>query len=171
MKTITLLFSLFVCGSVCAEDERPLSGSAEIHWRQFTGTIASAKRVVIFVGTPHRRDVDPKPPATIEIEDYEFFREPRVATAELATQLTKLVSDVRSFRDYRGMKFCGGFHPDLCVEWQFEQNGQRWHKRAFVCLGCSEWRLVDRFSAVHTDMTKEAADEFRRIVRTLQPEK
>lgn len=171
MKPFALLLCLFLCGSAFAGDERPLSGSAEIHWRQFTSTIAGAKGVVIFLGTPRRRDADPKPPASIEIEDYEFFREPHVATPKLAAELTKLVSDAGSFRDYRGAKFCGGFHPDLCVEWQFEQNGQQWHQRAFVCLGCNECRLVDKFSAVHSDMTKEAADEFRRILGTLQPKK
>jgi hypothetical protein len=89
-------------------------------------------------------------------------------TPGLATRLTRLVSDPLSFSDYRGMKFCGGFHPDVCIEWQFERNGQIWHKRAFACLGCHEWRLIDTISAVHTDMTKEAADELVRVVHDLR---
>jgi hypothetical protein len=167
MKTFTR--TLLICLMGCPSAFPALSGSAEIHWRQFTGTIKDAKRVVIHVGTPRRLAANPKPSLpTAEIGDFEFFREPHKATPELAARLTRVVLDSNSFSDYRGMKFCGGFHPDVCIEWQFEQNGQRWHKRAFVCLGCDEWRLVDTISAVHTDMTKQAADELTGIVRELR---
>jgi hypothetical protein len=169
MKKILVLW-LLVGISVLAEEERPLSGGAEIHWQQFTGMLKfkAAKKVVIYIGTPRRRDKDPKPAEpTVTVADFEFYRKPHEATSQLAEELTKLVSDPQSFIDYRGTKLCGGFHPDLCIEWQFEQDGQRWHSRAFVCLSCHEWRLIDNSSAVHADMTKTAADELVRITHAL----
>jgi hypothetical protein len=169
MKTLVALLWVVFCSSAFAADLRPLSGSGEIHWRQFIGTLRSAKRIVVYVGTERRRASDPKPEApTVEIGDFEFFREPLKAGPELAAKLTALVSDSHSFLDYRGMKLGGGFHPDLCIEWQFEQNGQMWHKRAFVCLGCHEWRLIDSLSAVHTDMSEGSAKELAKIVRELR---
>lgn len=167
MKIGLAILGILIGTSALAQAQ-PLTGSAWTHWKQFNLTITQAKKVVVYVGTPRRRDKDPKPPEpTIEIEDFEFYRDARDVTPELAKKLTTLVSDLHSFSDYRGMKFCGGFHPDLCIEWQFEENGQRWHKRAFACLGCHEWRLVDTISAVHTDMTKEAADELVRVMHEL----
>lgn len=169
MKTLIALLCVVFCSSAFAADSRSLSGSADIHWRQFTGTLRGAKNIVVYVGTERRGASDPKPRVpTVEIGDFEFVREPIKAEPELAAKLTSLVSDSRSFLDYRGMKFCGGFHPDLCIEWQFEQDGQRWHKRAFVCLGCHEWRLIDRLSAVHTDMSEASAKELTEIVRELR---
>ena len=142
MKALSFLVCLALTATAFGEEPHPLSQSALIHWRQFIGTIKSAQKVVVYYGTPRRRDKDSKPTeSTIEIEDFEFYKEPREVPIEIAARLLTLVSDLTSFSDYRGMKFCGGFHPDLCIEWQFEQNGQRWHKRAFACLGCHEWRL------------------------------
>lgn len=166
-----LLTWLSLAGLAFGEESQPLTGSAVIHWRQFTGTIKSAKKVVVYFGTPRRSYRDSKPvEPTIMIHDFEFYKEPQEASREIAAKLTALVSDPASFSDYRGMKFCGGFHPDMCIEWQFEEQGQRWHQRAFACLGCHEWRLVDTLSAVHTDMTKTASDEVVQIARSLRSE-
>jgi len=173
MRNLIIIGAAILCSlipaTVFGQESQPLSGSAEIPWRQFTGTLRDAKKVVVYLGTPRRGAKDPKPvQPTIEIEDFEFYREPHDVTPALAARLTRLVSDPLSFSDYRGLKFCGGFHPDVCIEWQFERDGQIWHKRAFAGLGCHEWRLIDTISAVHTDMTKEAADELVRVVHDLR---
>lgn len=169
MKALASILCLLVSSSVYAEDAHPLSGGAEIHWQQFTGMIKEAKKVVVYFGTPRRRDRDPKPhEPTIEIDDYEFYRDAHNVTPEMAVKLARLVSDPHSFYDYGGMKLCGGFHPDVCIEWRYEQDGQHWHQRAFACLGCDEWRLVSTVSAVHTDMAKEAADELIRILHDIR---
>lgn len=171
MKSILLLAWLSFAGLAFGGDAQPLAGSAVIHWRQFTGTLKSAKKVVVYLGTPRRSVKDPKPVEPITtIDDFEFYQEPKEVSSDFAADLTALVSNPASFSDYRGMKLCGGFHPDVCIEWQFEEKGQRWHKRAFACLGCHEWRLVDTLSAVHTDMTKVAGDEVSRIARSLRSE-
>ncbi|MEO6567711.1 MAG: hypothetical protein ABIO94_03030 [Opitutaceae bacterium] len=168
-EILTALLCVAFCSSGLAADSGPLSGSAQVQWRQFVGTLKNAKSIVVYVGTERRRAIDPKPTeATVEIADFEFLREPLKVGPESAQKLTSIVSDSRSFLDYRGMKFCGGFHPDLCIEWQFEQDGQRWHKRAFVCLGCHEWRLIDKLSAVHTDMSEESAAELTKVVHEVR---
>lgn len=171
MKTRLLFVLLSITVLGFAKEAQDLSGGSALHWKQFTLTIADAKKVVIYFGTPRRRDKDPKPSErTLMIDGFEFYAAACDVPGEFAAKLTALVGDFGSFSEYRGMKLCGGFHPDLCIEWQFEQNGQHWHKRAFACLGCHEWRLLDSMSAVHTDMTKAAADEIARISKALKIE-
>jgi hypothetical protein len=171
MRPIILLACLSFAGLIFGSDAQPLAGSAAIHWRQFTGTLGNAKRMIIYLGTPSRSLKDPRPvEPIIMVDDFEFYKEAKQISPESAAKLTALVSDSASFSEYRGMKLCGGFHPDICIEWQFEQDGQEWHQRAFACLSCREWRLLDTQSAVHTDMTKTAADEVTRIFRALRGE-
>ena len=142
-----------------------LKGGSAIHWHQFSWGLKDAKRVVVYYGTPRKWGKTTKlAEATVEIDDFEFYAKSVTLSPDLAEKVTALVLNPLSFSEYRGLKLCGGFHPDFCIEWQFEEEGQRWHSRAFACLGCDEWRLIDSSSAVHTDMPKETADELLRLI-------
>jgi hypothetical protein len=169
MKILILILCLSITTVGFGKEAQALSGGSAIHWSNFSGALEGAKKVVIYFGTPERRQNDLKPSEpTLIINDFEFYQKPLEVSPEYQSQLTALVCNPASFSEYRGMKFCGGFRPNVCIEWQFESEGQQWHSRAFACLGCHEWRLIDTFSAVHTDMTQSAQEEIVRITQALK---
>lgn len=169
MKALILILCLSVTTVGFGKDAQALSGGSAIHWRNFSISLKGAKKVGGHVGTPKQRqnDLEPSEP-TLIIDDFEFYQKPLEVSPEYQSQLTAIVCNPASFSEYRGMKLCGGFRPNVCIEWQFESEGQQWHSRAFACLGCDEWRLINRFSAVHTDMTQSARDEIVRITQALK---
>ncbi len=75
---------------------------------------------------------------TLEIGGWSFFAKPLEVSDSTADLLRWTLVDFKSFEPYGGPKFCGGFHPDFCVEW--EVGGEKQYMQ--ICFGCEEALLL-----------------------------
>ena len=145
---------------------QPVSAGSYVNWRQFGLSLNTASSVYVYEGTPRDFDIkkrDLKRP-TVTIDGFEFYADARKLDSAKVEAINTLIRDRTVFLDYRGMKLCGGFHPNYCIEWRFEAEHQTWHSRAFACLGCHEWRLLDHASALHADMAGLAVSKLISIL-------
>ena len=162
---------LCVCAvATAAPPDSKTTDSSTIQWREFQRATQRAATLVVYVGIPRSiAKQDTAPANAIERGGYRFHPEPVSLTPEVAAQLEAIMADPSSFPPYRGAKLCGGFHPDLLLEWHHEHGEQSWIQQAFACLGCHEWRLIDPTTAVHTDMSQAAAENIGEIHTALTP--
>ena len=49
-----------------------------------------------------------------------------------------MVTDHRRFMPYTKGKMCGGFHPDICLQWETEKETHH----VLICLNCGEMMYV-----------------------------
>ena len=73
----------------------------------------------------------------VTIHGFQFYKETIAHDEADEKKLIALCSDKKTFGKYGGAKFCGGFHPDWCLEFT---SGREVY-RVLVCLGCHEARL------------------------------
>lgn len=152
--------SLFGCASrperpnAYTPETQPVSAGSYVNWRQFGLIIDKTSSVYVYEGTPGDFNTEKQDPnrSTMIIDGFEFYADATKLNPSKVETINTLIRDRTAFLDYRGMKLCGGFHPDYCIEWRFEEGGQTWQSRAFACLGCHEWRLINKTSALHADM-------------------
>jgi hypothetical protein len=163
MKSLIIIFALLTVFGCASRPERPnsyappvqpVSAGSYVNWRQFGLIIDKATSVYVYEGTPRNYNTEKRGPARsiIMIDGFEFYADAKRLDASKIEAINELIRNRTAFLDYGGMKLCGGFHPDYCIEWRFEEDGQISKSRAFACLGCHEWRLVDNMSALHSDM-------------------
>jgi hypothetical protein len=86
-----------------------------------------------------------------------FFKEPLVLNSEDELAILSTVTSYRSFHPFRGLKFCGGFHPDANIR-IVTQHGTI---QMLVCFGCGEVLFVDGENRVHTDIESTAYQTLR----------
>lgn len=84
---------------------------------------------------------------------------PTACDAIGAARLTALVVDPANLRGPGGGKFCGGFHPDLRLDYGVVE--------VLVCFGCRDIRYQTRSESVTFDLAPEALATFEAIGRTI----
>ncbi|HJZ58011.1 MAG TPA: hypothetical protein VKE74_23840 [Gemmataceae bacterium] len=137
------------------------------NYKPLAEAIAKADKVVLFEGLPHPAhekallDAELKAKKTISDHGFAFYAEPLELKPADAKTLIALFSDPESFRQWRGYKKCGGFHPDYMVEYHVGQDVYRMQ----VCFGCSEVKVFGPKLELYCDMAKEP---FAKVLRTYQ---
>ncbi|MCA9120600.1 MAG: hypothetical protein H6822_35320 [Planctomycetaceae bacterium] len=104
----------------------------------FAAQISDAEGVVIYEGLPRGTAEDlariKSKSETIQIDGFDFYREPLVGKPTTVEKLRELLTNYQSFSPTLGDKFCGGFHPDIGL--RYTAKGKEAHTH--VCLGCFE---------------------------------
>lgn len=100
------------------------------------------------------------------LHGFAFYETPiSVVDADAAT-LFALCGTAQTFSRYTGPKFCGGFHPDWCVEFIAGQDVYQ----VLVCFGCREARLYGPTNEVFSDLKKETFNAFLDVLEPLHKE-
>jgi len=105
------------------------------------GTIKPSSHPKLFEGLPHplfeagslRQEIAKK--QTFEWHGYRFYDEPLWIPEEIEAILGELTTSDQRYRNYTGMKKCGGFHPDYALSW----NGAS--VEILLCFGGGEARI------------------------------
>ena len=136
---------------------------------EFGRQVANAETMVVYEGLPrgseHEIEDEKRAHKTIEINNFNFYAEPRTVEQPAADQLRTIASNYRSFRPFSGVKGCGKFNPDVCLRFEFEGKSHD----ILICFGCGEVLLVrpaDRFVA---DIDSVAFQELFQISRDVCP--
>jgi len=75
-----------------------------------------------------------------------------------AEELEALLADEKSFRQWRGEKKCGGFHPDYLAEWRSAEATYRF----LICFGCQEVKVYGPNRSLRCDIRDGCASSCRR---------
>ena len=75
--------------------------------------------------------------STFEDHGFPFYTGQLDLKPEDGKRLTGMFADSASFIQFRGVKACGGFHPDYLVEWHVGDEVYRVH----FCFGCHEVKV------------------------------
>jgi hypothetical protein len=81
--------------------------------------------------------------------------------------LRELLSDYRNFQTYGGPKLCGGFHPDLLVEFK-EKGGTL---RVLICFGCHEVKFARPKGSFMVDMEDKGFERLLRAAKAIYRER
>lgn len=87
------------------------------------------KPVVEFTVTPKAAKLDTK-----RNDKYPFYKAPLKLKDEDLESLRSLLSSGETYKEWTGVKNCGGFHPDFAIEWTSDGKTMR----ALICFNCGE---------------------------------
>jgi hypothetical protein len=130
--------------------------------------ISKAKTLVVLEGLPHQSlkevvEKELKDKKTVKLHNFNFYAQPIAISDEDAGKLTALCRAAKTFGRYRGAKFCGGYHPDWCLE--FKDGADSY--RVLICFGCHEARLYGPKNDVFSDLDKDAVEQLEAILSPL----
>lgn len=114
---------------------------------------------VVFTGLPHshwqseefKREVEKK--QWILIQGEYFYKAPAIVQREELAKLQAFAVNNESFRKWAGAKACGGFHPDVALEWR---DGQQHVYSMLLCFGCGEAKLYGPSYSHYCDLKYES---------------
>jgi hypothetical protein len=160
----TLNFDLTNLKKITAErrGEERFTGSI----RPILDGVRKAKTLVVFEGAPHQRweaellARELREKKTVRLHDFPFYAESLELKEADALEVWALCPTKQVFRGRSGMKLCGGFHPDWCLEWR---DGDKAY-RALLCFGCHEARLYGPKDEVECDLDEATLKQLRRIL-------
>jgi hypothetical protein len=150
---------------LCAACE---SGCRKTDQQRLADGITRAEKVVLYEGLPHQLfeksllDEELRTKKTIKVEGFPFYEEPLDLKEEHAKELTRLVSDAKSFQPHTEDKKCGGFHPDYLVEWR---KGDEVYQ-CLTCFGCHEVKIAGPKVALHFDLVNEVQDRLTEVLKS-----
>jgi hypothetical protein len=133
--------------------------------------LANAETLVAYEGLPRKDEDEDETKAkpeidgakTFQIDGFDFFTQPLTVSPKTVEQFRRVVADYRSFESYGGPYFCGGYHPDLCLEWR--TNGQVY--RVCICFGCYEARIIGPKKTLMFDIDDAAYKNLYQIAKTV----
>lgn len=96
-------------------------------------------------------------PSVEHVGKHFFFKEPLVLNSEDELAILSTATSYRSFHPFRGLKFCGGFHPDANIR-IVTQHGTI---QLLVCFGCGEVLFIDGENRVKADIESTAYQTLR----------
>jgi len=93
----------------------------------------------------------------LEHDGFWYHAEPLACPPAMAARITTLVVDPKNLAGPGGGKFCGGFHPDIRLDYG--------RTTVLVCLGCRDIRYTSGNLTATFDLTQEALRAFEAIAR------
>ena len=139
---------------------------AEIH--NFLRPTLSPNTTLLFEGLPHQTweaealESELASKDTIILGSYPLYDEVRVASEEMTRQLVSILSLPGNLTKWRGVKLCGGFHPDWAITFESKAG----ILDVFLCFGCQELRLFPRGQEDFflADFTTEAEEQLKTLL-------
>jgi hypothetical protein len=141
---------------------------------EFSRGIQACDKIALYEGLPHQlmekeaftREMARK--KTIEIGGHRFYASPVVISNVTAAKLKRLYTAKGSFSATWGIKYCGGFHPDWCIQWM--QGRAVW--TVHLCFGCGEMMTSHNGKSLEADFRSEKVEEkFKAILAPYQKER
>jgi hypothetical protein len=138
------MFAMALASAGC--DSRPTSWDGvkgDTRFAENKGIFAAIRgttQFTLYEGLPHQgfeRQIlaeEKQRKLTVTLDNYPFYAKPLTMSAADAIRLKAILSDERSFQQWRGQSKCGGFHPDYLAE--YSHNGTVY--RVLICFNCKE---------------------------------
>jgi len=161
--TVVLLLSLLI---------RQISSNGQPDTRfeenkSLFGEIVREGQAVLYEGLPHQNmqksqfDDERKKKKTIQLYGYSSYEIPLEVSEEDKVKIKATLKDSSSFRQWRGEKKCGGFHPDYLAEYH---NGEATYQ-FLICLGCHEVILCGPNRSLRCDIHEKSYEELKALLK------
>ncbi len=101
----------------------------------------------------------------VKLHDHYFYPN-EVEVSERSAGILKVIcKEPKNFsrRDTERTKFCGGYHPDWCVEFQ---DGKETFQ-VLICFSCHEAKIYGPKNEVYCDFPKPIREDFGRLLEPL----
>ncbi len=122
---------------------------------KFADGVRSATSVQVF------QNAWEKEKDTFKSHGHYFYNRAITPTAEDADALRGLALDESGFEEWRGVRFCGGYHPDWLIRWTSPDGEDH---ELHLCLSCHEAKLYGPDYQLYCDVRKTAYNAFKIIL-------
>ena len=128
--------------------------------------IRDAKLLMLHEGLPHPFDEEAllnkeKSKPYEDLHGYAFYSELLSLTDDDTKRVSEMLGNPATYKQFRGEKKCGGFHPDYAVEWT--TNGFCY--MIFLCFGCGEAKVFASGTEYRFDLDGGAAATLKEILK------
>jgi hypothetical protein len=135
---------------------------------KFSAQVAKTEKFIIYEGLPHAKqeklDQIKSTEKTTNFEGFDFYAEPLPGKAMTSEELREILADHQLFSPTPpGGKFCGGFHPDICLQYEVDGKDFRTH----ICFGCYEILAVGPEQKYSFDYNGEARNKLLKIAKSI----
>ena len=103
------------------------------------------------------------PSKLIKRYDFDFFRVPISIEPETRSLFNQLLNTPKTYKQFRGFKFCGGFHPDFSFVYRCKAG----ELEIQLCLTCHEIKLFQNRTEVYCDIESSAYEEIYKLIPSL----
>jgi hypothetical protein len=165
-----VLMAAVCCAAPASVENADTQEHYDANIQPLVSGIEKAKRLVIYQGPPRDRadrdtvEKELKDKQKITLHGFQFYKETIASGDEGEKKIIALASDKKTFGKYGGPKFCGGFHPDWCLEFT---SGREVY-RVLICLGCHEARLYGpNKTSLFSDLDEDALKELLAVINPL----
>lgn len=134
----------------------------------FASLLRDTDELIVYEGLPHPSNEpdsfleEARTKQTFTQSDQYFYEKPLACTPEDKTILNQIFRTVQVCEPYRGQKLCGGFHADYLFEWRKEHVVL---VKVLLCLGCDETLVIVGDKEQQTELSKEAIELFRPLLK------
>jgi hypothetical protein len=168
MARFATIALLVICVVACDRDAGREAAGTFKWYKPFAAQVQRANTVILYEGLPHQawqpeahtNELATK--KTVVLGEDPFYAEPLRLSPSDVEKLRRLYCDPSSFRPFGGMKACGGYHPDYCIEWHADT------KKLFVqiCFGCHEMKTFSDGKILYCDISPGAFETFETILKS-----
>lgn len=134
--------------------------------RPFLEAVRDADEVLVYEGLPHPawepelQAVESRRPDLLRLLDYPFYAQPLPVTDDDLRRLTEVALRSESHVRVRGIKLCGGYHPDYAIVWR---SGAK-TSGALICFGCHEWKIFTGEGRYYQTISDHAYADFHAVL-------
>lgn len=125
---------------------------------QFNECVRSAESVELFQGFEWHHGKQ----EMVKKHGWYFYLPPIVPTAADAAALREHVLREAAFKKWRGVKFCGGYHPDWVIQWT-SKDGEA--HELHLCFGCHEAKIYGPGYQLYCDVPDETFEALHTILK------
>lgn len=167
MFRAVLPVAVFLSAVACS-DEKPAKPPTDFAvLPDLAKAIAQADKVVLFEGLPHqawesellKKELADK--KTVQFANFPFYAETLELKNGDSKKLIATAGNADSYREFRGEKKCGGYHPDYAIEFHVGQEKYR----VLVCFGCHEAIVTGPKATVRTDLGDDGYKAFETLLK------
>ena len=95
-----------------------------------------------------------------------FYSPSEVPERNDAKEILAMVKKPQTFREFGGIKLCGGFHPNFALVWTKDEITVELH----VCLTCHEIKLFQSQLEIYCEIDDDAYQQFLQLGKDLKVE-
>ena len=129
-------------------------------------SLAGAEPVYVYEGLPHQSSEadllrqERKRDDVTKIGDFPFYVPKFQAAEGTSASLKKLLTVPGSYREFGGLKLCGGFHPDYAIAWKADDS----EHAILLCFGCHEALFVSGEQRLRYDLNRDPLESLRKLL-------
>jgi len=129
--------------------------------------VSESATLTLFEGLPHQAweapalETELASKDTIQRFGFPFYRKPVQVTEADTKKLLSIIQAPGAFKEFRGFKGCGGFHPDYSLTWTDGNETSEIH----LCFGCDEIKAYHNDIEVYCEMGEKTQNEFIHLLK------